>query len=107
MTTFTQQAITPARDQIAASVTECTFHDDNDDASECCVPGEMFDPEAGLSSTNPSCPICREEHDEHHMAADCCLWQDFDMAARMLIAAHVQCGTDRATAITRVARKGA
>jgi len=45
------------------------------------------------------CPVCGTDHVDHHAAADCCLWKDLDIAARMKVAAVVEAGTDWATAL--------
>lgn len=57
------------------------------------------------------CPICERDHcrgedewsaidpDEIHHAAHCCLWTQFDHAARVRIAERVEAGSDWADAI--------
>ena len=64
------------------------------EAEDCCPQAEQ-----AAKSNEPMCPVCGTYHIDHYAAADCCLWKDLDIAARMRVAAAVKAGSDWATAL--------
>lgn len=71
---------------------ECSeLHYSEDEAQDCCEsnPAEP--------SPDPACPVCGAQCADHIAAADCCLWKDLDVAARMKTAAAVEAGSDWVT----------
>lgn len=80
---------------------ECDdLHDDEVDAEECCQGAEE---ECAIDDEPPPhCPVCNAELSDHHEAANCCLWKDFDAPTRWRIAEAVEAGGKWMDEIKRV-----
>lgn len=72
---------------IAYRCQECEeLHEFKADAEDCCPPEEL--------SQKWVCPLCSADHSEPRLAADCCLWKDYDAPTRWRMADAVEAGSN-------------